>query len=223
VLVDYAAQGRVQRRLLWANRNGFYYVIDRSDGKLIASRPFVQQNWAEGLDPGGRPIPNKALEAAQGGFVIYPGGTGGTNWWSPSYDPALGTFSCRFSSRGAVFVADARNPPADTALPFYTGVRALMRDPSAALGARHEPRLTDSSTGGLLSTRSGLVFGSDLRTFFALDCLEQKSGSSRFETGAKIAAAPITYRTDGQQHVAVISGRDLLVFALPPESTIASR
>ena len=223
VLVDYAAEGRVQRRLLWANRNGFYYVIDRSDGKLIASRPFVRQNWAEGLDPGGRPIPNKALEAAQGGFVIYPGGTGGTNWWSPSYDPALGTFFVPILEQGAVFVADSRTPPADTALPFYTGVRALdARSGALRWEHRHEPRLTDSSTGGLLSTRSGLVFGSDLSTFFALDARTGKRLFA-FETGAKIAAAPITYRTDGQQHVAVISGRDLLVFALPPESTIASR
>ena len=223
VLVDYAAEGRVQRRLLWANRNGFYYVIDRSDGKLLDSRPFVQQNWAEGLDPRGRPIPNKELKAARSGFVVYPGGTGGTNWWSPSYDPALDTFFVPILEQGAVFVADSKTPPADTALPFYTGVRALdARSGALRWEHRHEPRLTDNSTGGLLSTQSGLVFGSDLSTFFALDARTGKRLFS-FETGAKIAAAPITYRTDGQQRVAVISGRDLLVFALPPESTTTSR
>jgi alcohol dehydrogenase (cytochrome c) len=223
VLVDYAANGAVDRRVLWANRNGFYYVLDRDRGRFVTGAPFVYQNWAEKLDATGRPIPSQEMRAAKSGYLVHPSGTGATNWWSPSYDPELDLFFVPVLEQGAVFVPGSKNAPPDTVRPFYTGVRALQGRTGRMLWEhRHEPRLTDNSTGGLLSTRSGLVFGSDLSTFFTLDARSGKRLYA-FETGAAIAAAPITYRIDGQQFVSIISGRDLLTFSLPAGSQAASR
>jgi len=215
VLVDYAAEGRVQRRLLWANRNGFYYVIDRGDGKLLDSRPFVQQNWAEGLDPRGRPIPNKELKAARSGFVVYPGGTGGTNWWSPSYDPDLNLVFLPVLEEGMIFFPSAHTLPSTGGRSFYTAVRAL--DPATGKLVweyRHETRSEDDNTAGLLSTRGGVVFGADHGSFFALD---SHSGQLLWnvETGGLTYAAPITYSVGGEQFVSIIAGRNLMTFALP--------
>lgn len=217
VLVDYAAASGIERRVLWANRNGFYYVLDRTNGKFVSGRSFVFQNWAEGLDANGRPVLKQPAVGNGGGSLVYPGGTGGTNWWSPTYDAALDTFFVPVLEQGAILVPASKIVPADAPRSFYTGVRALNGKTGAMLWEyRHEPRVTDNLTAGLLSTRSGVIFGSDLSKFFALD---SRTGRRlfTFETGARIAAAPISYDLDGRQHVSVISGRTLLTFALPRE------
>ena len=89
VIADHrSADGTVDKLLLWANRNGFYYVIDRISGRFLTGVPFVQQNWASGLDANGRPIEIKRADHGAQGELLYPGNVGGTSWWSPTYDPA---------------------------------------------------------------------------------------------------------------------------------------
>ena len=74
--------------MLWANRNGYFYVLDRVTGEFLSGTPFVKVNWSSGLDAKGRPIPTPQPP----GQPTYPGNQGGTNWYLPSYSPRTGLF-----------------------------------------------------------------------------------------------------------------------------------
>lgn len=215
ILVDLPDAGERQPRILWANRNGFYYVLDRLTGRFVTARPFVHQNWADGVDEAGRPPIRRQAGAATRGVLTYPSNTGGTNWWSPSYDPELNLIFVPVLERGMIFFKAANSWPRATARPLQTGVRAL----EAATGRMvweymHSPRRDVSETGGTLSTRSGLVFGGDQSTFFAL---ASKTGHLLWsvEAGGRIEGAPVSYALDNEQFVAISAGGNVMGFALP--------
>lgn len=215
VIADRMTPQGVQRRLLWANRNGFYYVLNRDTGAFIAGAPFVRTNWTAGLDASGHPIQAvQDLHSTQG-RPIYPGAKGGTNWWPPTYDPVLDRFFVPVLEQGMVFFPTAQTLPSTAGRSFYTAVRAL----DASTGKRvweyaQAPRTVGNDTGGLMSTQGGVVFGSDQTRFFALDSQSGKPLWS-VETGGTIMAAPVTYEVDGEQFVTVAAGRTVLTFALP--------
>ena len=205
------------KRVLWANRNGFYYVFDLATGRYLNGRPFVETTWADGLDASGRPQLSAARARSRDGAILFPGNVGGTNWWSPTYDATLNLVYVPVLEQGMVFYSSQSSwPSASGGTKFYTAVRAL--DP--ATGARvwehrSEPRLVDSHMGGLLSTATGLVFAGDQSRFFALDA---KSGAGLWsvETGGNINAAPVSYAANGEQYVIIAAGSNLIAFALPP-------
>jgi alcohol dehydrogenase (cytochrome c) len=217
--------------MLWANRNGFYYVLDRESGKFLHASPFVQQNWADGIDKNGRPIRSKLPDDTHKGVMIYPSNAGATSWWSPSFDPAHDLMIVPTLERGMVFFpgdndddekSAAFSWPTATNKPFYTALRAL----DALTGKlvweyRRKPRLVDPDIGGALSTKSGVVFGSDQTSFFALSA-ENGAVLWSFDTGGKIRAAPVTYEANGEQYVVIPAGHDLLSFGLPKRSTNTS-
>lgn len=101
VLIDTNWNGTPRKLLLWANRNGFFYVLDRATGKFLSGWPFIKVNWASGLDEAtGRPI----LTPHPPGTPTYPSGQGGTNWYSPSYSPNTGLFYIStWEGYGAIF------------------------------------------------------------------------------------------------------------------------
>src|SRR4030095_1185819 len=88
VLADINWKGTPTKAILWGNRNGFFYVLDRTNGKFLSAMPFVKVNWASGIDDKGRPIPTPQPD----GQPTWPGVQGGTNWYSPSYSPRTGLF-----------------------------------------------------------------------------------------------------------------------------------
>ena len=93
VLADINWQGKPRKVMLWANRNGFFYVLDRTTGEFLLGKPFIKETWANGLDKDGRPI--KAPEfwpKPMGGIAVMPGSQGGTNWYPPSFSPQTGLF-----------------------------------------------------------------------------------------------------------------------------------
>ncbi len=92
VLVDMNWNGAPRKLMLWANRNGFFYVLDRTNGKFVRGDPFVRQNWAAGLDEAGRPIRLLNTGSNAEGTLTYPNAQGGTNWFSPSWSPHTGLF-----------------------------------------------------------------------------------------------------------------------------------
>jgi alcohol dehydrogenase (cytochrome c) len=93
VLADMEWQGKPRKLMLWANRNGFFYVLDRVTGKFLLGKPFVKQTWADGIDENGRPLKNPEFwPKPMGGIVVSPGTQGGTNWYPPSYSPRTGLF-----------------------------------------------------------------------------------------------------------------------------------
>ena len=92
MLVDTNWQGRPRKLLIQANRNGFFYVLDRTNGKFLRAAPFLEKlNWATGIDASGRPVPSDQVPTKDG-TLICPGIVGATNWFSPSYNPDTGLF-----------------------------------------------------------------------------------------------------------------------------------
>ncbi len=93
VLADIEWQGKPRKVMLWGNRNGFFYVLDRETGEFLLGKPFIKETWADGIDKNGRPIKNpKFWPAPMGGILVMPGSQGGTNWYPPSYSPRTGLF-----------------------------------------------------------------------------------------------------------------------------------
>jgi alcohol dehydrogenase (cytochrome c) len=111
--------------VLWANRNGFYYVLDRETGSYITGTAFAQQTWASGLDPQGRPMAVRGTVRSQEGTLMFPGNIGATNWWwSPTYDRGLDLLFVPVLEQGMVYF-NSVSPPRASGRSFYTSVRAL--------------------------------------------------------------------------------------------------
>jgi alcohol dehydrogenase (cytochrome c) len=212
----------VEKRLLWANRNGFYYVLDRENGAFLVGTPFARQNWTEGLDDKGRPIPPGGGRAGVQGVSVYPGAKGATNWWSPSYDRDLDLVFIPVLEEGMIFFGSNQTLPSTGGRGFYTAIRALEAGSGKLVWEhRHQERAEDDNSSGLLSTRGGVVFGADHGSFFALDSRTGKVLWS-VETGGVIYTAPVTYMVDGAQCVSIMSGRNLMTFALPEAAVPAA-
>ncbi len=177
--------------------------------------PFARQNWATRLDSRGRPVLADTGGVGVQGTPVYPGSKGATNWWSPSYDPALDLVFIPVLEQGMIFFPSANTLPSTGGRQFFTAVRALEAGTGRLVWEhRQEVRSDDSNSSGLLTTRGSVLFAADHGAFFALD---SRSGKQLWsvETGGTIYAAPITYTVNGEQFVSVIAGRNLVTFALP--------
>jgi alcohol dehydrogenase (cytochrome c) len=224
VLVDYpqkeGASGATQKRLLWANRNGFYYVFDREQGTYMLGKPFAQATWTPGLDPKGRPLELPG-DSGNEGRLLYPGNFGATHWSSPTYYPQRDLLIVPVLEQAMVFFPSASSPPRSSGRAFYTSVRALNAKTGDLVWEHKRPsRLATNWMPGLVSTDGGLVFGSDQSTFFALDI---DSGELLWsaETGGKVLASPITFAAGGEDFLTIAAGGDLLTFGLPRERSAA--
>ncbi|MGH9720207.1 MAG: pyrroloquinoline quinone-dependent dehydrogenase [Bryobacteraceae bacterium] len=205
-----------------ANRNGFYYVLDRGSGKFLRATPFAKQTWAKGFDANGRPIRLPNSEPTLEGAVIYPGFHGGTNWFSQAYDPATGTFFVGVREEGTTFHVAADKyqvgrffggggPRGIPGVEPSGAVKALRAETGEQLW---EFRLHSPPWGGVMSTASGLVFGGASEGYlFALD---SKTGKPlwRFLAGGPALANPISYLSGGRQYVAVAAGHALFSLAI---------
>lgn len=215
ILFDHKIGKNIEKLILWANRNGFYYVLNRETGKFISATPFATQNWTKGIDASGRPVLQKTSNLDQKGVLIYPGNAGATNWWSPSYDITQNLLYVPTLEQGMVFFPNVTNSwPTHKNRSLYTAVRALDASNGKQVWEyRHAIREGDRKTGGVLSTKGGLLFGSDQSTLFALD---SNIGSLlwSFETGGDINAAPVTFSIAGEQLVVIAAGNSLIAFSL---------
>ncbi len=222
VLLDTTFRGRLRKLVLFGNRNGFYYVLDRMSGEFLHAKQFATQTWALGLDGRGRPIPNPATAPSPEGAVVYPDDDGAANWYSPSYDPQTGFFYQNAREKGAKYYL--------TEAPYIPGRQYLGASRQSLAGV--EPwgalRALDALTGeikwefryptppwsGILSTAGGLVFSGDMEgNFFALDAANGKP-LWRLQTGGSIVSSPITYSNENKQFVAIAAGSTIVVFTL---------
>ena len=222
IIADRDTPEGVQKRLLWANRNGFYYVLDRDRGLFLRGVPFARETWTDGLDSRGRPLPPADKHTSPQGISIYPGAKGATNWWSPSYDPDRNLVFVPVLEQGMIFFPSGHTLPSTGGRSFYTAVRALDADTGKLVWEhRQEPRAEDDNSSGLLSTRGGVVFGADHGSLFALD---SRSGNLLWsvDTGGTIYGAPVTYSVDGEQYLTVITGRNVMTFVLPVRANAAT-
>jgi alcohol dehydrogenase (cytochrome c) len=238
VLTDLQWNGKPRKAMLWANRNGFFYALDRTTGEFLRGSPFVKQTWAKGLDDSGRPIRIEERMPSAQGSLTYPGVQGGTNWYAPSFNPATGLFyvtawedypgvyytwdqpyeAGKWYSGGsveaelpAIMRQEIRTRGAEGG---YGAVRAL--DPTT--GKRMwEYRMSDVSDSGLLTTPTDLLFsGNREGHFFALNARDGKLLWTRY-LGGQVASSPITWSVLGKQYVSIASGHAVFTFGLPDE------
>ncbi len=234
VLADIAWQGRMRKVLMLANRNGFFYVLDRTTGEYLLGRPFTKVTWTSGLDAKGRP--QNVVPLAAEGKVIYPGVQGATNWYSPSFSPRTGLFYLSmwhntystFSKRPVEFREGQRFTGALPAMPIRLLTpgpvinRRRPEDGSGAIQAidpqtgtkKWEFPMTDVIDGGILTTATDVLFSGNREGYaFALDA---RTGALLWKAnvGGQVSNGPITFVVGGRQHVAIAAGSSLFVYAL---------
>jgi alcohol dehydrogenase (cytochrome c) len=222
--------------MLWGNRNGFFYVLDRTNGKFLLGNPFVKVNWASGLDANGRPM----ITPQPPGQPSYPGIQGGTNWYSPSYSPRTGLFYLstwedysttisgvpveykegqRFGG-GAVTgaITGGDNPGTTRQGPINTYTEAVAHGSVKALDpqtgkAKWTFDMHDVNTSGILTTASDLLFAGGREGYF--HAFDARNGNLlwKINLGGEVVAAPITYQVEGKQYVAIAAGNSLFVFS----------
>ncbi len=235
VLVDAAFQGRQRKLLLHADRNGFYYVLDRTNGELLLAKAFAKKiSWASGIDAQGRPIELPGNVPTPEGTPTCPDIRGAANWMSTAYNPSTDLYyvmtiencgvyrSTQFGGRpaaggrggrgggsigGSLFSVPGGEPPRRylRALEMQTGKVAW----------EVEQKVATPNYGGTLSTAGGVVFYSESSGGFA--AVDAGTGHTlwHFETSQPPKASPMTYMVNGRQYVAICSGSNVLAFALP--------
>ena len=225
VLVDTVYQGEPRKLLVEANRNGFVYLLDRSNGKFLSATRFAEKlNWASGIDSSGRPIRTDVAPTAEG-TLVCPGFEGATNWYSPSYNPA--THLLYFLSMEDCATYFLKPQEFEEGRTYYsTGIKhpanrspekiLLAYDVASGKFAWRYPQIgTGHSAGGTMTTAGGLTFfGDDAESFEAVDA---QSGAPlwHFHTGQLMHASPMSFAVDGKQYVAIASGSEVFTFALP--------
>jgi alcohol dehydrogenase (cytochrome c) len=223
LLFDNTVDGKPRKFLALANRNGFYYVLDRVTGEFVAGVPFVTETWAKGLDEKGRPILLPNIEPTAEGNLVYPDGHGGTNWNSPSYSPQTKLFYVSAREIGAYTVAG--KPKVDFPGFGGGGRNALSGDDSyGAIRAldvmtgklKWQYKMLSPAETSTLATAGGLVFAvTDEGNFFALDAASGKLLWEFTVGGSSAESNLITYEVDGQQYVIGASGNCFVAFSLP--------
>ena len=223
MLVDGSIDGQPRRLLVHANRNAFYYVLDRETGEFLHGSEFAMQNWARGLDRQGRPIRVPGMAPTMDGILVYPGVDGAVNWPSSSYSPSTGLVYLQATENyGQVYFK--RKDEYDPGKPFYGGsVRNVFgQEPLGVIKAlevttgrlrwqfeEHAPSLA-----GVLTTAGGVLFsGTKEGQVFVLDA---QTGRPlwHFATGGAVCGGPVSFLIDGRQHLAVTAGTGLFVFGL---------
>lgn len=239
LLVDMPWNGVPSKLMLWANRNGYFYVLDRVTGKYLLGKNYVKVNWSSGLDANGRPIPTPQPE----GMPTWPGNQGATNWYPPSYSPRTGLFyfaswedyatiyraeeqeyepgraflgggfTVLTPAQGAPGVGIGRTNPINTWTNEVGHAALMAMDPQTG-EAKWKYEQFDVSDSGMLTTASDLLFtGGREGHFHALDA---RTGSLLWKAslGGQIVMAPITFMVDGVQYITVVSGHAMSTFAL---------
>jgi alcohol dehydrogenase (cytochrome c) len=226
VLVDATFQGKPRKLVVTANRNGFLYILDRTTGEYLYSKQFVAaENWAKGIDDKGRPISNNLIPDEKG-VTVCPSYSGGTNWYSPSYDPATNTFYFRsleecslFQAKPAPFVegqeyysTGAASPPGNP--PDWGFINAFDLG-TLDFAWRYRLVGPENAVAGVMSTAGGLVaFGNDDLGFQINDASTGKPLWT-YSLGHGMHSSPMSYGVAGRQYFAVTVGDDVVAFALP--------
>jgi alcohol dehydrogenase (cytochrome c) len=226
MLIDADFHGQPRKLLAQANRNGFFYLLDRTNGKVLVAKPFVKRmTWATGIGSDGRPQVLPEATPTPEGVKVCPAVEGATNWFSTAFNPATRLFYVQSLEKCSIYTKSGQWwQPGDS---FYGGGTRRVRDeaPQKILRAidiqtgdiRWElPQEGPANTwGGVLSTAGGvLFFGNDNGGFSAADAASGKV-LWHFDANQNWKASPMTYGVDGTQYVAVAGGPNVLVFALP--------
>ncbi|MBL8292862.1 MAG: PQQ-dependent dehydrogenase, methanol/ethanol family [Bryobacterales bacterium] len=235
VLGEIQFQGRPRRVMLWANRNGLYYVLDRATGQFLLGKPFTKVTWMSGFDQKGRPQRASGAASSREGTLVYPSYSGGTNWYSPSYSPRTGLFYIpAWDNTFSYFVKSPDSYKEGqryvggyprSSFGLNRGTQANTRKPEEGNGAviavdaatgekKWQMDFVDVTDAGVLTTSTDLLFTGNREEHFL--ALNARTGKLLWKTtlGGVFANGPISYAVNGRQFVAVASGNGLYVFGL---------
>src|SRR5580698_5440466 len=218
VLVDGMFKGKPRKMLLQSSRNGYFFVIDRTDGSSLLTIPFGPVNWALGVDKQGRPMPDPDKEPAPDGRLIAPDEGGMTNFRSPSFDVKTGLFLVSAHPSYSVYFTKPADGTYGWAGADYDllskGVIEAIDYQTGKIRWSHELG-TGTPTAGILTTASGLLFTGDLKENVLV--LETSTGKTLWHAGlgARISTSPISYELGGRQYVLMSAGSVLFAWALP--------
>lgn len=223
ILADIEFEGRERKVMMWANRNAFFYTLDRTTGEFLVGKPYAAQTWAQGLDANGAPIRVPGMAPTFEGVMVSPPIVGGTNWYSPGYSQDTGLFYVTaFDGEQEFFKRDEDYQEGEQ----FTGGGGRYTQPMDAFNStirainpetaeiEWEFPIQPRSSGGITTTAGGLVFsGSADGYFFALDAATGEE-LWNMSLGRRVHAAPMTYAVDGRQYVTMASGNVVYTFAL---------
>ena len=226
VLVDAEWQGQPRKLMLHANRNGFFYVFDRQDGKLLLAKAFVKNlTWASGIGADGRPLKLPNQDPSPAGTKVCPAQDGATNWFSPSFNPSTGLYYLQTFEKCSIYTKSDQGDW-ESGKTYLGGSQKTASDPKPqrilrAIDIRtgaikwEMPQAGAGNTwGGTLTTASGLVIvAEDGGGLMAVDAVTAKP-LWHFQTNQSWKASPMTYMFDGKQHIAIAGGPNILAFAL---------
>ena len=219
VLIDIEMDGKPVKALMQANRNGYFYVLDRTNGKFLYATPYCEMNWSAGLDENGRPTVKPGVSTSEEGTIrVCPGIEGGKNWSPSAYNPLTNLLYapslelCGSYHQGRVFYLKG--------LPYLGSGMTAEKEEDGDIKMWGHISAIDISTGeikwrhktnfpqwgGCLTTAGGLVFAGDLEGRFMALSAETGEVLWDFQTGSGVLAPPITYQLDGIQYVAIASG-----------------
>lgn len=227
VLIDADFRGRPRKLLLQANRNGFFYVLDRLTGEFLLGQPFIRNlSWATGLDATGRPLLAPNIAPSYEGTRVCPAPAGATNWPSAAFNPQTGQFLVFASEACAIYVK--RDDVFELGKSFYGGTtrrspgdgnEKLLRALDIQTGriAWEIPHIGgDAIASGLMSTAGGIVFYGD--GVGAIVAADARDGALlwHFNTGQRFKGSPMSYSIDGRQRLVLVAGQTVLAFGLLP-------
>ena len=225
-LVDATWQGQPRKLIVQANRNGFFYVLDRTNGKFLFGTAYVKNvTWATGLTAEGKPMKAPNMEPSLEGRRVCPSLDGASNWYSTSFNPVTGLYYVQTNDKCGIFTkvpveweagkgfmgGSFRQAPDEPAQRVLRAIDIRTGKPAWEL-----PQLgAVNSWGGVLSTAGGVViFGEDSGALMAADAAHGKPLWS-FQTSQLWKASPMTYMFDNRQYIAVAAGSDIIAFGLP--------
>ena len=218
VLIDGMFQGKPRKMLLQSSRNGYFFVLDRTDGSSLLTVPFGPVNWSLGVDKQGHPIPDPAKEPSPDGRLIAPDENGMTNFRSPSFDPKTGLFIVSAHPSYSVYFAKPADGTYGWAGADYDlwskGVIEAIDYQTGKIRWTHELG-PGTPSAGILTTSSGLTFTGDIRGNVL--ALETNTGKTLWHAGSggRISTSPITYELGGHQYLLTTSGAVIFAWALP--------
>jgi alcohol dehydrogenase (cytochrome c) len=221
VLTDLTIEGRPVKAVIQANRNGFFYALDRTNGKVLLTKAYTRVTWADGVGPDGRPVPIAGQDPTEEGNRTCPGMGGGHNWQATAYSPQTGLFYFTSTERCMLFYKTKQEFKEGQ---WYQASTIGRDEPGNGRVDAIDPKTgklawffetVTSPTGGVLATAGGLVFVGDAEGY--LIALDAKTGKPvwRFQTGGTIIAPPISYALNGRQYIAVAAGQTMITFGLP--------
>jgi alcohol dehydrogenase (cytochrome c) len=221
VLFDGEIDGKPRKLIAQASRNGWFFVLDRTDGKNIVSAEFVKTNWTKGLDAKGQPIPNPAKEPQTDGALVSPNQGGAANWPPPSFSPRTGLFYANATRAFSVYYLydneDDEKPQGWGGNDRGGWSEAMLQAIDYKTGKirwSHKWPGSGSVRSGLLSTAGNVLFAGDAQANFV--GFNAATGDILWHAGlhASISNGPITFETDGRQYVVVAAGDTLYAFVL---------